>query len=199
VQVRNPPRLILCVDQAAKSGWCIVRPLTTAGAVAEVVSPDYRNIVEHGTATTFGARRSAMVQFAQHVLRRGLRPSDVWLVLEDHAKNSWGKASAATMVGTGKARGWWEEQWLFHDMTHAHVHAVAPKTWRGAVLNTNKGGDVARDLAQREVRRVLGFDVCEDEAEAVCIGLWAAANLERVLRGEPAPKKPRKKRRKAAA
>lgn len=197
--MKNPPRLILCVDQAAKSGWCIVLPLNTRHAVAEVMSPGRGEIVDQGTATTFGARRSAMVQFAQHMLRRGLRPSDTWLVLEDHAKNSWGKASAATMVGTGKARGWWEEQWLMHDMVLAHVHAVPPATWRGAVLGSGRGGDEARWAAQREARRVLGVDVGEDESEALCMGLWASANLERVLRGEPAPKKPRAKRRKAAA
>lgn len=189
--MRNPPKLILCVDQAAKSGWCIV----------QLAEPSVRieRILDWGTATTFAARRTVMAQLLEHQRQRDIKPANMWLVLEDHSKSSWGKFGAATMVGAGKAYGRWEEQWLFHGFVHSHIEPVAAATWRAHVLGSAKGGDAARAVAVECARRVCGEVDSVDAAESVCIGLWAAANLERVLRGEPAPKKPRAKRRKAAA
>lgn len=185
----NLDEMYLCVDQAAVSGWSIVVPSVTSQLA----------IVDHGTATNFAARRVVMTQLLEHARRRNIKPSNLRLVLEDHSKNSWGKASAATMVGTGKAYGRWEEQWLFHGLVHAHVHAVPAATWRGSVLGSGKGGEVAREAAKKRARMVLGVEVDEDEAEAVCIGVYAAQHMDRIIAGLGAPKRERKKRRKAAA
>jgi hypothetical protein len=188
--MKNPPRLILCVDQAVKSGWCIIgMPANTPW-----------HLVDFGIATTFAARRTVLVQLLELMQQRGLTPSDVRLVLEDHSHVPVIKGrGTGVLVGMGKAYGRWEEQWLFAGLVRDYVHSVAPKEWRGLVLNTNKGGDVARALARKHVLEVLGINADADAAEAMCIGLWSVQHLERVLRGEPAPKKPRAKRRKAAA
>jgi hypothetical protein len=192
--MKHPPQLILCVDQAAVSGWCIVVPSVTSQLA----------IVDHGTATTFAARRTVLTQLLEHMTARRLTRSDLRMVLEDHSKvptfAARGRRNhSGVFIGMGKAYGRWEEQALFAGLPGSHVHSVAPATWRGAMLGSSRGGDVARAAAVTHARSFVG-NVGEDEAEAVCMALWAAANLERVLRGEPAPVKPRKKRsRKVAA
>lgn len=196
--MKNPPRLILCVDQAAKSGWCIVQPPT----FGTMNGGEYgQNILDCGMATTFAARRTVLEQLRAEMATRGLTPSDVRMLLEDHSRipsfagrGKGAQRGTSTFVGMGKAWGRWEEQAMFHGIPASHVHGVAPQTWRAAMLGSTRGGDVARAGAVELAERVMGRELAEDAAEAVCIGLWAAANLERVLRGEPAPKKPRKKR-----
>lgn len=183
--MKNAPRLILAVDQAAKSGWCIV----FAG-----------QILDSGTATHFGARKAVLEQLLHTMNAQGLTRSELHIVLEDHSRMpSWKGRGTATLVGTGKAWGRWEEQAQAHGVPLSHVHGVTPATWRGPLLEYSRGGDEARRRAKELAERTLGRECEENEAEAVCIGLWAAGNLTRVLRGEPAPKKPRAKRRKAAA
>lgn len=199
MQLKNPPRLILCVDQAAVSGWCIVLP-------SSPYEPGYSSVVECGIATTFAARRSVLTQFVAMMGSNGLTPSDVRVVLEDHSRipsfagrGKGAQRGTSTFVGMGKAWGRWEEQAMFAGIPASHVHGVAPATWRAAMLGSSRGGDVARAAAVELAERTMASTLAEDAAEAVCIGLWAAGNLERVLRGEPAPKRERKKRRKAAA
>lgn len=189
MQLRHPPRLILAVDQAAVSGWCIVVPLGGPGQHA---------LIDWGTATTFAARRTVMAQLLDHQRLRNIPAASVYLVLEDHSKSSWGKFGAATMVGAGKAYGRWEEQWLFHGFTHNHVHDVPAATWRAHVLGSARGGDAARAAAVERARAVCGQVDSVDAAEAVCIGLYAAAHMDRIIEGLGAPKRTRKKRKAAA-
>lgn len=201
--LRNPPRLILAVDQAAKSGWCIVVPGLMPSSPELALAMGRRFIADAGTATNYGARVAVMQQLLQSMTAHGLTRADLRIVLEDHSHVSVrGKSQQrgpAVFVGMGKAWGRWEEQAQAHGVPLAHVHGVSAMTWRGALLGSARGGDEARAKAKELAEHTLGRECEENEAEAVCIGLWSAANLERVLRGEPAPKKPRAKRRKAAA
>lgn len=160
---------VLAIDQAAASGWAVVR------------IPDGA-ILDSGTASGelrgFADRARVVALF---LALAGDAP--VRAIFEDHSDFYFGRGngSPASLIGMGKPRGRWEES-LLRVMLPAHIkHDVQTKVWRRAVLGlpSNVRKEHAKASAIAWASAKLGRKVDDDnEAEAVCIAAWAARNLK---------------------
>jgi hypothetical protein len=87
-----------------------------------------------------------------------------------------GWRSAASMIGTGAAWGVWLGALGEIGQPNRRIVRVTTQAWRKAVLgmNARAGHDALKAASQLRARTVVGREVGHDEADAVCIGLWAS-------------------------
>lgn len=153
------PMVVLGIDQARSSGWCIATPADFASGVVKTA--------EGRAGVVAAALRTAEAN--------GLR---LVTVLEDHSgfAMSRGNLSMASRIGLGAARGWWEQ--ALEERGVSDVHTVEPRVWRKAVLGLgNVKSEQAKAAAVLHARAVTGQVLPDDAAEAVCIALWARRNV----------------------
>lgn len=161
--------IILAIDQSTRaSGWHLSRDGRT---------------VESGVATNARERRSAVLAAFELALSTD---DAVIAVLEDHRSFAFsrGNMSTKSLLGMGAARGRWEQELESHSIKD--VRHVEPKVWRKAVLGlgANTPKERCKETARLYAKAVSGKDMDDDEAEALCIGAYAAKNF--------APRKRRK-------
>jgi hypothetical protein len=154
---------LLCVDTAEVSGWSIWRN---------------GNLDSHGEMNVL--RHSPEALLRDVFVRSSGEP--VVLVLE---KPFFGTSQ-------GQYIGLWKYYFLqvFGQARRRRIVSVYPSQWRARVLPSG-GGRRDRDSARRQERAIAALEVdCrpigDDEAAAICIGLWAR------LAGEVAAKLPKK-------
>jgi len=149
--------VILAIDPGAEDGWATWVPGSN-------ISPG-----RHGS-TAGGQSRGEVVA--------GAKIDAAWcrlpliVVAEKWTAGGW--QSHDTLIGLGAAWGKWEAALEEHRVPKSRVVRVYPQTWRSRILPGRqrsteqwKADAVAR--AQRELGRV----VTHNEADAVCIALWA--------------------------
>lgn len=101
------------------------------------------------------------------------------VVFEDHSgmRFSRGNVSSAGLLGLGAARGRWEAALDRIGHPQRARIKVKPQTWRRAVLGLgNVKSEVAKHTAVMRAAAELGRPITaidDNEAEAVCIALWA--------------------------
>ena len=164
--------IALGVDQAARSGWGIV---------------DGANVLEHGVATDFAARRDVVAR----AIERAGGPTRLLVAFEDHgalplqferrgSRTGQPGTSTAAHVGLGDARGRWNE-WLDAAGHPERLRLlIAPDDWRGRVHGT-VSGDV-KGAAVRWASNRLGERIDDhDEAEGLCLACFAALDGPAIL------------------
>lgn len=149
--------VILAIDPGRRSGWCVA----TCGYVEAA-----------GSATTQRHRSDAVALALEVAAERALP-----LVVVGEKWTPGGRyGGARTMAGLGAQWGLWLAEVEPHVAARRIVRVYA-QTWRARVLGGGRGITTAqwharaRDRAQQALRREAGSD---DEAEAVCIAVWAA-------------------------
>lgn len=147
--------VLLAVDTAATSGWCIsvTGQREDSGEVDTLDAAELARVVR--CAVDLGEARALPVV----------------LVLEA----PWG-GSMAVLVALGAARERWLRAWRDADQASARVVRVKPSTWRSAVLGghyVSAPREETREQEQLVARAIVGRAVGSDEAAAVCIARWA--------------------------
>jgi hypothetical protein len=148
--------VVLGVDTAARSGWCIAvsGKRVDSGELDTLDTPELERVVRW--AIDLGRLG-------------GLR---VVLVLEA----PWG-GSVAVVAALGVARERWERAWRDAGQTVRRVVRVNPSSWRAAVLGRGAIGlerQAVRALEQTVARRLVGRELGADESAAVLIARWGA-------------------------
>lgn len=162
--------VILAVDPAATSGWAIFDcGLYYASGVA-------------ATAFERGAALELLNDVAPH--RRRV-PANLLVVVEDWRigrrprrkgdGTDSGNWSPTTLVRMGESRGRWLERAASAGIPEAQIVHVEPPTWRAVLAGMpRRSGEQAKASAVQLVRMRFSNQVeDENEAEAVCIALWA--------------------------
>ena len=151
------PCVILAVDPGAKSGWAIF---------------DRGRYVTSGVATRSLGRKVAIDSATDQAKMSGLP-----LVIVAEKWTAGGlHANPATMAGLGAAWGMWAEAIEEAGIPKARIVRVFPQTWRAAILQPRRGtkSEVLKAMSVVRAQAITGMaDVNHDEADAVCIGLWA--------------------------
>lgn len=157
--------IVLGIDQAATSGWCIVE--RDAGGLLG----KHRHVAS-GTCTKAVERRG-IVDSA--IKLAGLDVGRVVAVYERHTAGGGGRWNPETMIGVGDSRGRWLEALELAGVPRRQCIGVPPQEWRHAMIGPRR-----LDRAQWKAQAVLscrgrGVTVAsDDEAEAVLIALWGA-------------------------
>jgi hypothetical protein len=169
--MKYTPDTFAGIDQASRSGWCIV----SQGIV-----------VAHGVARG----ELDVVQVVAKV--RELCAGDmtrVLVVLEDHSdvplsnKARFGRRTGAperntaSILGMGDARGGWRQEFGRFGHPESLRMLVTSEDWRMRVLGVSNrlGTDALKDEAKRWAQGKVGAPVEDDnEAEAIAIASWAA-------------------------
>jgi len=96
------------------------------------------------------------------------------VVAENWTAGGW--RSAASMMGTGAAWGVWLGALGEIGQPKRRIVRVNTQTWRKAVLgmNARAGHDALKAAARARALTLVGRDVGDDEADAICIGVWAS-------------------------
>lgn len=164
--------IILGIDQAATSGWCIVE--RDAGGIL-----GRHRALDHGTCRRAIERREIIARAV--AVAQG--PDRLVAVYEQHGVGRSERWTPATMIGVGDSRGRWLEALELADVPRRHCIGVPPAEWRRAMIGPRR-----LDRAQWKAQAVLscrgrGVTVTDDdEAEAVLIALWAASCSDEVAR-----------------
>ena len=172
---------VLAIDQSSdSSGWALH---VQARAFDPTHPYERTGFTRIGLAADAAARRG-VVESAKREAARWNVP--LGAVLEDHRSFAFarGNMSVSSAMGMGAARGRWEQE--LEAAGIRDVHLVEPRVWRKAVLGLGGSvkGDSAKAAARLHARAVLGTEVSDDEAEALCMALWAERALTvRTLRG----------------
>lgn len=168
------PCTILAIDPGEVSGWA-------------VMSRD--RCIASGTATTHEARTTAVLVADAESTLTGTR-----LVVVGEKWTAGGlHANPATMAGLGAAWGAWAAALEAEGVPKSRIVRVYPQTWRARVLAPRRGtrSDALKLMAVRRASHEIGREPDHDEADAVCIGIWATRAAE-VAAKLPKPRKPRK-------
>lgn len=187
---RSLRRVVLGLDQAVRTGWGI--------------APEHGRVLRHGLAKTHAERRAAIelaVQFA------GGDPRALFVCLEKHdhmpatrltrfdhetprqgARQAAPERSNATLIGMGKAAGRWLELCDLVGVPLANRLEVRPATWRSIVHGTTRGATEAiKRAAMVFASGAVGREITDpDEAEGICITVWASIHGLAVIDGERA-------------
>lgn len=162
-----PKRIILGVDPAKVSGWCLLA--ATQGNAAHLTS---------GTARSQQDREAVAVRLAALTAQHEC-PCVV-------AAETWGAygrfGGARTQRGLGEAWGMWRAELDRVGIPARRVVRVYPVQWRAAVLGMGGKGatsDVVRVRARAYAHERYGWTCAtDDEAEAICIATWAIGARE---------------------
>ena len=162
-----PRRYILAVDPAKRSGWSLwtVDGACLCSGVADMSKAKtlYRaDDVLYATWREMATAANVDVMDPETPLT---------LVLEE----PWGRFFRS-LRKQAEYLALWESMY-----GHGDVIRVNPATWQSAVLClSNKTKRAARKAsAQKIAAKIAERDVGEDEADAICIGLWAVGKLAR--------------------
>lgn len=168
--------VILAIDPGAVSGWAVfIRgERRSSGRIPE------------REPATLRLNRHDVVMMAKDAADNENLPLVV--VAEKWTAGGW--ASHLTLVGLGAAWGEWRAALDRWGVPKRRVVRVYSQTWRAAVIggrqrSTEKWKASARLVAQAQCR-TLAID--DDQAEAICIGLWAL-RAEAVAKVLPKPRK----------
>ncbi len=155
--------IVLGIDQAAVSGWCIAR--RTATGTAEIVA--------HGVVTKAAERRDVI---AQALLACDVASGErMAAVYEAHTVGGGDRWNPATMIGMGDARGRWLEALELAGLPRRLCIGVEPHMWRAAMIGRHRWGRDQWKAAAVLSCRGRGVTVAsDDEAEAVLIAMWGA-------------------------
>jgi hypothetical protein len=160
---------ILAIDQAAVSGWSL-----------------WLNSKPSKWGEAKGPRQCAdVIQLAGDLTRDEGGVSRVLVVFEDHSNmRMMGQAKkggarkfgtqSATLLGMGRAHGWWECCLELVDHDHRARIKVDPKTWKSKVLgNGSLNRDDAIKAAQRHAEALGAVMPGPDEAVACVMAHYA--------------------------
>ncbi len=187
---------ILSVDQGACAGWSIwINSKPTKWGEAKGTS-QCADVIELATALTRSPDHDP------DILR-------CLVVFEDHSsmriggRRKGGKrtfdTSAPTLLGMGRAHGWWEV--LLDQAGHdprARIK-VAPQTWKGRVLGmATANREASIEAAKRHAEALGALMPGPDEAVATVMAHWASKAPEALTAWERAYGLKAKKRRGAA-
>lgn len=148
--------VVLAVDTARRSGWCI-------GARGARVDSGEVSVEDEPTIAQIVANAVELASSAQ---------LPCVLVLEA----PWG-GSVAVVTALGVSRGAWLRAWKRAGQALARVVSVTPSGWRGPVLGAawvSAPRAAVRAHEQRTAHALVGHPVGEDEAPAIWIARWAA-------------------------
>lgn len=156
--------IVLGIDQAATSGWCIARRVMRGDRACE---PE---IIAHGTCREAIERRD--------IVRRAIDEAGmtrIVAVYEQHTVGGGGRWNPETMIGMGDARGRWLEQLELADVARRRCVGVTPHEWRRAMIGGGRRSREEWKAAAVASARARGIVVgSDDEAEAVLIAMWGA-------------------------
>lgn len=148
--------VVLAVDTARRSGWCI-------GARGARVDSGEVSVEDEPTVAQIVAN---VIELAHEY------ELPCVLVLEA----PWG-GNVAVVTALGVSRGVWLRAWKRAGQALARVVSVTPSEWRGPVLGAewvSAPRAAVRAHEQRTARALVGHPVGEDEAPAIWIARWAA-------------------------
>jgi len=153
--------VILAIDPGATSGWAVVaRGRVFASGVARTAA-DRAGVVGDWSASLLGLPDVAVVE--------------TWTVGGGRGRAGGTRWTPSTMIGLGAARGRWLERLELACVPARRIVSVTPATWRAVLAGLpRKTTDDAKRSAAIVARAKVGRPVEPDEAEAICIGLWAA-------------------------
>jgi hypothetical protein len=163
--------VVLAVDTAELSGWC--------------VNAGHDEFLAFGEADTLDGRalRYIVRWAASHAERRGL---PLVLVLE----SPWG-GPAWVLIGLGAARERWMSAWRDEGKARCRVVMVQPSEWRARVLGSQWAKakrEVVRPHEQAVAAAMVGQPVRGDEAPAILIARWSM-RCAKVARALPAARR----------
>jgi len=188
---RSPVRrVVVGLDQAVRTGWGI--------------APEHGRVLRHGVATTH-AHRLAVLELALQFAGGDRRALYVCLEKHDHMpvtrltrfdhdtqragpRQAAPERSNATLIGMGKAAGRWLELCDLFGVPLSNRFEVRPATWRSIVHGTTRGQtEVIKRAAMVFASGAVGEDVTDpDQAEGVCITVWASIHGLAMVDGERA-------------
>ena len=151
-------KFVFAVDQAATSGWALValdskqRPCLFGSGIARIYT-------RNGHADAANAIARSMQLSLDHNAR-------LCAVMESHKG---GRETRSTVLGYGRARGYWEALLAAHGIRGKMVSHVSPATWR-TIMPT---GERNKDGALRRASGLRPGIADHNRAEAICIALWA--------------------------
>lgn len=153
--------IVLGLDPARTSGWCIMGPGPSGHA------PEYI-----GSASS-ARDRADVVGLA---MRYAVASADrLAVVYEHHTVGGGARWTPDTMMGMGEARGRWLEALELAGVPRSHIVGVTPATWRKATLPRCGRDRAALKAAALLSCKARGWPVAsDDEAEACLIALWGA-------------------------
>lgn len=188
-------KAILCLDQAAKSGYALLTRIESGARLEPILPGAGWNLAGYGTAT----RTLAAVDTVLGVVKRACDPREFAVVFEDHGdiRASRG-ANTDTILGMGAARGYWEHALDVLGQPKGMRFYVSPSTWRGGVLGRG-AARLPRPKAKESALRWATAKTCdhhlsEDAAEAIVIAAWASIAIPRQVEVERARKATLRKR-----
>lgn len=156
--------IILGIDQAATSGWCIVER-NVGGILGR------HRALDHGTCRKAVERRDII---ARAVGAAG-GPDGLVAVYEQHGVGRSERWTPATMIGVGDSRGRWLEALELAGVPRRQCIGVPPQEWRRAMIGPRRLDREAWKAQAVLSCRGRGVTVAsDDEAEAVLIALWGA-------------------------
>jgi Holliday junction resolvasome RuvABC endonuclease subunit len=141
---------ILAVDPGTKSGWAVLRDreLLYRGLARIVDVHDYASVVREADSCGAGT-----------------------LVIETQAFHKNVK-NPKTVMRLVQIRAYWECLALRRGLV---VQGVGANQWQSVVIGSGNSVDRAerKRRAQARVKALFGVKVTQDEADAICIGIWA--------------------------
>ena len=164
-RARKPPAVpsvkphdcvVLAVDTARQSGWCVVArgKYHSSGEVNATNPGQLEALVSHAMGACMDA---------------GLNSMQFVLVLERPTHGN-----RRTLVGLGESHGAWKAAWVRSHGRKCRIVAVPAVTWRSRVLG-NVRGPALPLLEKEHARRFKGsIDVGPNEAAACGIAKWAS-------------------------
>jgi len=184
---------ILAIDQGASSGWSLwvnSKPCKWGEANGPRQCADVIQLVGNLTVDENGVSR-VLVVYEDH---SGMR-------MMGQAKKGGRKfgTSAATLLGMGRAHGWWEALLALVEHDPRAVVKVDPRQWKSKVLgNGNLNREDAIRAAQRHAEALGAVLPGPDEAVATVMAHWATLAPEAIEAWERAYG-PKARKRKGAA
>lgn len=162
----SEPAAILAVDPAKCSGIALVVPTVGRGDVVR-----YR-------LARWGRVKPTTTRAARDVLREALElreGHELEAAIElQYIKSEISKQSIISMV---ESRMRWQ---VLAESMGAHVELVQAQTWQTRVLgirDRRTPRKLRKQAAQHVVRGALGIEATQDEADAICIALWALRDM----------------------
>ena len=159
----NPPRPIFSIDSATSSGVALLVPGSVSGGVCL-----YR-LALHGTlrpTSDEGARRAAV-----SAQRAAAAPSLATYIEEPYLARG-AQANPRTLASLVTNRTHWQSA---AESRGWQVTLVRAQQWQSQFLGAPRGAPrkTRKVLAVRRVLGVLGLQVTQDEADAICMAIWA--------------------------
>lgn len=149
--------VVLAIDPGAVSGWAILR-------VGE--------LERYGLAEDAGARGHAVAEAMRiardrcHVL---IVVAEKWSAGGERTDR---RMTHVTWMGLSKQWGKWEVALELAGHPMRRVVRVYPQTWHASILGGRRVNTKVQAISY--VGRRFGRTVASDEADAICIGLWAS-------------------------